>query len=155
MSNSFDRIKPPERRLLEREESRNPDSRTADKQGRAALFSASEEPTTPGAGVPPVKRASKRTTPRPDVAAPTAPVGGQRVRADGAPVDASDPRLPQGRSPVHVECGHCGVTCPMPLADAAKRAIPLVVVAPWKSHPVFATCPCGERRAWLKPRLGR
>lgn len=137
MSNSFDRIKPPERRLLQREESRIPDSRTADKQGRAALFSASEEPTTPGAGVP------------------LRPVGGQRVRADGAPVDAADPRLPQGRSAVQVECGHCGVTCPLPLAEAARRAIPLVVVAPWRSHPVFATCPCGERRAWLKPHLGR
>lgn len=144
----FDRIKPPDRRLLEREESRQPDSRDADRQGRAALFSASEVPSTPGAGAMGPKASPRLPLHDRQPAAP------RSAKADGAPTGSGDPRLPQGRSALHVECGHCGVTCPLPLGHALRQAVPLVVLAPWKSHPVFATCPCGERRAWLKPRLG-
>ncbi|CAN5337263.1 hypothetical protein BH23ACT9_BH23ACT9_24180 [soil metagenome] len=169
----FDRIKPPDRRMLERDESRQPDSEVADRQGRAALFSASEQPTTPGAGVT-RRKVSKRTAAK--ASAGSAPAGAIRqidrrtpgeapddgrqpgarrsAKADGAPTSPDDERLPQGRSPLSVECGHCGVTCPLPLGHALRQAVPLVVLAPWRSHPVFATCPCGERRAWLKPSLG-
>ncbi len=139
----FDRIKPPEKRLLEREESRQPDSREADTAGRAALFSVSGEPTAPGAGVPAPLR-----EPRHDE------TGGGVGHVDGSPTGPDDERLPQGTSPLHVECGHCGVTCPVPLGHALRKALPMMVVAPWRSHPVFATCPCGERRAWLKPSVG-
>lgn len=126
----FDRIKPPDKRLLAREETSQPDSGQADPLGRAALFSASTEPTTPGAGAP---------SPHVDPA---------------APVSEKDPRLPQGTSPLHVECGHCRITCPLPLSQAVRNAIPMTLVAPWRSHPVFATCPCGLHRAWLKPKFG-
>ena len=129
---SFDRIKPPEKRLLEREDSRQPDSGQADHAGRAGLFSLSEEPTTPRAGVP-------------------RPVPPARLEADGT---GRVRTVPTGRSPLHIECGHCGISCPMPLVGAVKRALPLTLVAPWRSHPVFATCPCEERRTWLRPRLG-
>lgn len=131
----FDRIKPPDRRLLERDEQREPDSSRADRQGRAALFSASGQATTPGAGARPRQR--KQASPPPE--APSPPEGRS---------------LPEGPSPLHVECGHCGVTAPLPLGDAVRKALPLVVIAPWKSHPIFATCPCGQRRAWLKPHVG-
>lgn len=134
----FDRIKPPEKRLLERDEMRDPDSRGADPVGRAALFSVSGPPTTPGAGA---------------LRAPAPPSGGAQ-QADLPPTSCDDPRLPSGTSPLRVECGHCGVDCPLPLDQAVRNALPLSVVLPWKSHPVFATCPCGQRRAWLRPRLG-
>ncbi|CAN5853485.1 hypothetical protein BH24ACT15_BH24ACT15_03310 [soil metagenome] len=127
----FDRIKPPEKRLLEREETAQPDSDRADPSGRAALFSVSTPPTTPGA--------TATAPPATDPAAPTS---------------ADDPRLPSGPSALHVECGHCGVDCPLPMAQAVRNALPLTLIAPWRSHSVFATCPCGLRRAWLKPRLG-
>ncbi|WP_370327173.1 hypothetical protein [Euzebya sp.] len=133
----FDRIKPPERRLLEREESRQPDSSRADREGRAALFSASAPPSTPGAG-------ARRRSPEPS---PRTHEAGEQDRADR-------PSPPAGRSPVHVECSHCGVSSPLHLGDAIRHAIPLVLVAPWKSHPVFARCPACERRAWLRPRVG-
>ncbi|HUG84933.1 MAG TPA: hypothetical protein VMM13_10230 [Euzebya sp.] len=171
----FDRIKRPDRRLLEREESQQPDSGQADPEGRAALFSASEQPSTPGAGAM-GRMIGKRATPEARSTAPATgrtagrPTSGRTepspaddgrqpgarraVKADGAPVSPDDPRLPQGRSALHVECGHCGVTCPLPLGHALRQAVPLVVLAPWRSHPVFATCPCGERRAWLKPSVG-
>ncbi len=153
----FDRIKPPDRRLLEREESRQPDSRQADPKGRAALFSASEAPTTPGAGARPlVTHALPKRSPTPDPQPPDdrQPTARRSVRADGTPTCSDDTRLPQEPSPLHVECGHCGVSCPLSLGHALRQAVPLVLLAPWRSHPVFATCPCGERRAWLKPRLG-
>lgn len=150
----FDRIKPPERRLLEREESRQPDSEQADHEGRAALFSASAQPSTPGAGAVGTEGGGRTGAGVPPVEDGRQPGARRSAKADGAPTSATDPRLPQGRSALHVECGHCGVTCPLPLDHAMRRAVPLVVLAPWRSHPVFATCPCGERRAWLKPQLG-
>lgn len=45
----FDRIKPPERRLMERSEGPRFDSGDADPQGRAALYTAGPEPGDDGA----------------------------------------------------------------------------------------------------------
>ena len=140
----FDRIKPPEKRLLQREETRQPDSRDADPAGRAGLFSTAGKPTTPGAGVP-----TRATRSSGSSGAPAPEVPAEAVAQVPNPEG-----LPDARSPLHVECQHCGITAAMPLTGALKRALPLVVVAPWRSHPVFATCPCGERRTWLKPKLG-
>lgn len=164
----FDRIKPPAKRLEDREEAREPDSGAADVKGRAALFSASN-----AAGSPTPSR-----RPRPDLRAdvpppgapvappvtpPVAPPAGDRPPADDPSTTRDDPTapgpppgrsVPTGKSLLQVECSHCGVTCPMPLGTAVKRAFPLAVVLPNKSHPVFATCPCGERRTWLKPSVG-
>ena len=144
----FDRIKPPDRRLREREEARQPTSSEADPAGRAALFSAAA-PSAPAPDAP-----AAPSAPPPPVDDGTQPGARRSSKVDGAPTSADDPRLPQERSPLHVECGHCGVSCPLPLGHALRQVIPLVVLAPWKSHPVFATCPCGERRAWLKPSIG-
>ncbi|WP_108664246.1 hypothetical protein [Euzebya rosea] len=200
----FDRIKPPEQRLQDRDEARKPDSDAADVKGRAALFSASPQPTRQPARSGPASsmgeggpdradgqptRSTEPTTPpqptsptagegvrrrRPDVGAdvpgtppvsqtpPVAPPAGDGQRADdaGAPHDPTAPgpppgrSVPTGKSLLQVECSHCGVTCPMPLGTAVKRAFPLAVVLPTRSHPVFATCPCGERRTWVKPSVG-
>lgn len=153
----FDRIKPPEKRLLEREQSRQPDSGEADPTGRAGLFSAAGEPTTPGAGVPRTPRdgATSRVTPRTAAPEPGHAGRGSDPAADAAGQVPRPEGLPEGGSILRMECQHCGVTAPMPLRGAIKRALPLALVAPWRSHPVFATCPCGERRTWLKPKLGR
>ncbi|MGI9017398.1 MAG: hypothetical protein ACR2HR_09915 [Euzebya sp.] len=146
----FDRIKPPEKRLLERDEARQPDSGQADPHGRAALFSVAEEPSTPGAGA----RSSPHGIANPaDTTADTSADTTADTSADTR-TTAQSRSFPTGGGPVKVECGHCGISCQVSLTDALKKAIPMMVVAPWKSHPVFATCPCGERRAWLKPGLG-
>lgn len=110
--NDFDRIKPPERRLLERPDSRRPDAAAADPAGRAALFSAADRSPGPSPGS-------------------TLPL----------------PRL-------RVECSHCGMVSGISAGKALRKALPLTLLAPWRSHPVFAICPCGERRAWLRPSVG-
>ncbi|MEE8599564.1 hypothetical protein [Euzebya tangerina] len=121
----FDRIKPPEKRLLEREEARQPDSRRADTAGRAGLFSVSGEPSTPGAGVRSAVRSSQ--------AASTGSGAGPR--------------------PFRVTCSRCDATRSVAVGDALKGVLPLALVAPWRSHPIFAMCPTGRHRAWLKVRL--
>lgn len=99
----FDRIKPPERRLLERPAPRQPDSPEADAEGRAALFSA-----------------GGRATP--------------------------------GLVLFAVECERCGAVSPLGPGAALRSALPLFLVAPWRRHPVFASCPACRRRSWLRPR---
>lgn len=141
---SFDRIKPPKERLGQRDASRSPESPRADTTGRAGLFSVAEGDVEPPAVDHDVGRT--RPAPRPDVALP-----GQTASAAGAATAPEDPRQ---RSLLTVECGHCGDVCPMGVTDVVRHALPLTVVAPWRSHPVFALCPCGQRRAWLKPRVG-
>ena len=164
----FDRIKPPAKRLEDREEAREPDSGAADVKGRAALFSASNtaSSTTPPRRPRPDVRADvppPGAPVAPPVTPPVAPPTGDRPPADDRSTTRDDPTapgpppgrsVPTGKSLLQVECSHCGVTCPMPLGTAVKRAFPLAVVLPNRSHPVFATCPCGERRTWLKPSVG-
>jgi hypothetical protein len=107
---SFDRIKPPDRRLLERPDERRPDSSEADPQGRAALFTRG-----------------------------------------GAP--AQDLRhTPLG---ITVHCSWCGRTSPLDAQTALRSAVPLVLFAPWRSHPLFAVCPACHRRAWLRVQGAR
>lgn len=107
-ASGFDRIKPPERRLLERPDSRRPDAPEADRTGRAALFTTA--------------------APRPGPS--------------------------RGPTLVTVECSECGQRTALDLAGIVRHAIPLVVLAPWRSHPVFATCPREGRRTWMRVRLG-
>lgn len=144
----FDRIKPPAKRIEQRDEARAPTSEGADSTGRAALFSTASEPAKASPQAPEVPRVDRRHSPSPPAAGP--PAG--ETQADDDP--DRDPRLPTGRSILQVECSHCGITCPMPLTTALKRALPMALVLPTRSHPVFATCPCGERRTWLKPTVG-
>lgn len=97
----FDRIRPPEDRLLSRPEGRLQPGE-ADPDGRAALFSSTSRPaSTPGG--------------------------------------------------VAVHCSRCGETSPVDAVTALRSALPLFLVAPWKDHPIFAICPAGRHRAWLRP----
>lgn len=96
----FDRIKPPERRLLERTD--------ADPDGREALYTA-------------------------------------HGRARSGP-------FPAGTA-VTVECERCGAVSRLEPKEALRALLPLALFAPWRNHPVFAICPAGRHRAWLRPRL--
>lgn len=80
---------------------------------------------------------------------PSRPPG--EVRVDEPVVEPAQEETETGL--LTVECGHCGDVCPMTLTAALSRALPVAVVVPWRRHPVFAVCPCGQRRAWLKPRV--
>ena len=189
----FDRIKPPEKRIPERQAGRRPDAPEADREGRAAVFRppTDPEPPAPVAGdrvAPPPSREPRRRRPDIDVASAAhvdedgtgdlddlagdqasdlgaddlgEPVTIDPPRRRARPEDPADPeqaareaRVPTGRSVLQVECSHCGITAPMPLGAAVRRALPLALVVPTRSHPVFATCPCGERRTWLRPSVG-
>ena len=51
-----------------------------------------------------------------------------------------------------VHCSRCDATTGIDSRTALRMAAPLFLVAPWKSHPVFAVCPgCGVR-SWLRVR---
>lgn len=102
----FDRIKPPEQRLLERE-ARRAVPGEGDPTGREALFTgADERPTGPG--------------------------------------------IVESLPSVEVHCSRCDETATLDPGAALKAALPLFLLAPWRSHPVFAVCPGGRHRAWLK-----
>ena len=57
---------------------------------------------------------------------------------------------PQG---VRVHCSRCDVTSSVDGRTAMRMAAPLFLVAPWKSHPVFAVCPSCGARSWLRLRV--
>ena len=105
----FDRIKPPDRRLLERPEERRPEAPGADRGGRAGLFSAGRP--TGGGGSPPL--------------------------------------------PLQLRCSGCDEVSTLDARTAVRSAAPLFLVAPWRSHPVFAVCPACRGRRWLKVELAR
>lgn len=48
-------------------------------------------------------------------------------------------------------CDRCGETTPLDLRGLVRAAFPMVVLVPWRSHPVFALCPACHHRAWLRP----
>lgn len=85
--------------------------------------------------------------------------GGPRGREDLRGVD------PQGRAALFpdrseggaltVHCERCDAASSLDAATALRSALPLFLVAPWRSHPVFAVCPACRRRAWLRPGIGR
>lgn len=52
---------------------------------------------------------------------------------------------------VTVVCSRCGETTALDAATAVRSALPLFLVAPWRSHPLFAVCPACGRRSWLRP----
>lgn len=61
-------------------------------------------------------------------------------------------RTSEDQSPlVAASCARCGATTPLDLRRLVRVAFPVVVVAPWRSHPVFARCPACQQRAWLRP----
>lgn len=52
-----------------------------------------------------------------------------------------------------VDCSRCRESTAIDGRTAARMAAPLFLVAPWKSHPVFAVCPACGIRSWLRVRL--
>ena len=54
---------------------------------------------------------------------------------------------------VRVDCSRCRATTAVDARTAARMAAPLFLLAPWKSHPVFAVCPTCGVRSWLRVRL--
>ena len=52
-----------------------------------------------------------------------------------------------------VHCSRCRETAAIDTRTAARMAAPLFLLAPWKSHPVFAVCPSCGIRSWLRVRL--
>lgn len=97
---SFDRIKPPAERLLERDV-------VADPEGKAALFTG----------------------------------GGERPATAG---------ILDSITAMAVECARCGALSGLDPRTALRAVLPVVLVAPWREYPVFAVCPAGRHRAWLK-----
>lgn len=84
-----------------------------------------------------------------------------RERPQGDRLDAPDADQ-QGRAalfthtqrrgpPITVHCSRCEATSPVDAGTALRSALPLVLVAPWRDHPVFAVCPACRRRSWLRP----
>lgn len=105
MTDRFDRIKAPERRLLERAEGHRLDAGEADPEGRVALFTQGRRHSSTGTGAT-------------------------------------------------VHCSSCDTSSPVDAGTAVRNLLPLFLVAPWRSHPVFAVCPSCRRRAWLRPSVG-
>lgn len=58
--------------------------------------------------------------------------------------------LPGLDAELEVHCSRCGETATVDAASALRSALPMFLLAPWRSHPVFAICPGGRHRAWLK-----
>jgi hypothetical protein len=97
---SFDRIKPPAERLLERDV-------VSDPAGKAALFTG----------------------------------GGERPATAG---------ILDSISAIAVECARCGALSGLDPRTALRSVLPMALYAPWREFPVFAICPAGRHRAWLK-----
>lgn len=60
----------------------------------------------------------------------------------------------QGRDPsalVGVACDRCSEASALDLGGLLRAVFPMVVVVPWRSHPVFALCPACHHRSWLRP----
>jgi hypothetical protein len=174
VSDGFDRIKPPERRLIERAAGPRLDSEDADAEGRAALFTAGpardrerareraahERAGREAAGREAVGRggagrdgagrdgggreAAGRE--RRGTERPAAdPQGGERRAAPGAGADRGS-----GAGGLAVHCSRCDATSPLDAGTAVRSALPLFLVVPWRDHPVFAICPACRHRAWLR-----
>ena len=52
-----------------------------------------------------------------------------------------------------VHCSRCDSTTAVDSRTALRLAAPLFLLAPWKSHPVFAVCPTCGARSWLRVRV--
>lgn len=52
-----------------------------------------------------------------------------------------------------VHCSRCDATSAVDGRTALRMAAPLFLVAPWRSHPVFAVCPGCGARSWLRVRV--
>jgi hypothetical protein len=50
-----------------------------------------------------------------------------------------------------LRCSRCGRVSPVDLPAAVRSVLPLALVAPWREFPLFAICPAGRHRAWLRP----
>ncbi|HVM19841.1 MAG TPA: hypothetical protein VM307_07760 [Egibacteraceae bacterium] len=55
-----------------------------------------------------------------------------------------------------VHCSRCDTSTAVGAREAVglavRMAVPLFLIAPWKSHPVFAVCPSCGVRSWLRVR---
>jgi hypothetical protein len=122
----FDRIKPPERRLLERSDGPRLDDDEADPNGRAALFSAGAGSSGGARDVRGAREGSASRT--------------HATRSSQPPSDGV----------LSVHCSRCDATSALDAGSALRAALPLFVVLPWRDHPVFALCPSCRHRAWLR-----
>lgn len=52
-----------------------------------------------------------------------------------------------------VSCSRCGEATAVDGRTAVRMAAPLFLLAPWRSHPVFAVCPACGVRSWLRVRV--
>ncbi len=129
----FDRIKPPERRLLERLSGPRLDDAEADAEGRAALFTA-------GTG-----QAEDRARQR----ARGEAAGRAEAAARAAATEPAE-STSGGVLGLVVHCRRCDATSPIDVQSAVRAVLPLALVAPWRRHPVFAVCPACRHRAWLR-----
>lgn len=118
----FDRIKPPDQRLLERSDGPRLDEASTDPDGRAALFSGAAGST---GGHRASRGAREAGTQR----------GQMRRETDAA---------------LAAHCSRCDATSPLDAGTAVRSALPLFVVLPWRDHPVFALCPACGHRSWLR-----
>jgi len=60
------------------------------------------------------------------------------------------PSMWDGVGELVVHCARCGQTSALDARAIMRAVLPIVLVAPWRDHPVFAVCPAGGHRAWLK-----
>ena len=65
-------------------------------------------------------------------------------------VSAAKAGPPEG---FRVHCSRCEATTAVDSRTALRLAAPLFLLAPWKSHPVFAVCPACGARSWLRVRV--
>ena len=54
---------------------------------------------------------------------------------------------------VRVHCSRCDQTAGVDGRTALRMAVPLFLVAPWRTHPVFAVCPSCGARSWLRVQV--
>jgi hypothetical protein len=52
-------------------------------------------------------------------------------------------------------CSRCGATFALDPVTVVRAVLPLVVVLPWRDHPVFARCAACATRAWLRIEAAR
>lgn len=51
-----------------------------------------------------------------------------------------------------VQCAACAARTPLTMRNLLRAVVPVVLIAPWRTHPFFAVCPACRRRAWLRVR---
>lgn len=75
---------------------------------------------------------------------------GRAALFTGAQAGPTGPSIGESLAALEVHCSRCGATSALDAAAAVRLALPLFLLAPWREHPVFAVCPAGRHRAWLR-----